>query len=264
MIRLRRPKSQPAPPAEYIYVSDTKLASQLAHYGIAAADTATTFGASGSSPPPLKAKVRFTSQRTSSTTELDLLEQLATAARRRVATTLDDDGAELREGEWFWFHRELRFGFAHADSDHEATSFLLVDSFPMQRAGVVPGLLMHGSWQHTRNSMFIENPTGFPLQRSGSQTTVVFKWTKRAAELEQGVADGLGPWSPDYDDHAISMYDLFADPSRVKFGMPHLLGKRPCEGLATVTKIAVNENGESVVFASPLFVRAAVLPANRL
>lgn len=177
---------------------------------------------------------------------------------------LDGGEAEILEGGWFWFHRDLRFGVGTDDSAHSVRALLAVDEAPITEGSPWPGLLMNGSPTHVLPPYAVDLEDANAM-RSGSGTGALFQWLDAvraeleahpAAEIENLELGGIQA-SPSLRGHAtaISMYRMFADPAfDDRFSFSQLLNRAPCEGVAQASLVAV-EDGMNVVFASPLYIR---------
>lgn len=178
-------------------------------------------------------------------------------------------GDNIREGEWFRLHRQLRAGVGCADSHQSVKALVVADEFPVPEGLSIPRLLMTGSVAHVRHPYATDELRNAPGSRSGSRTDQLFLWLVDAWEaLEGDPRSGLAavaasgarpprdPWV------AMSMYDLFTregwmDPDP----LPRLSIVAPCEGVAQASFVAVDEN-TTLVMASPLFVRIRALPVS--
>jgi len=182
-----------------------------------------------------------------------------------------DDG--IREGKWFRFHRQLRFGIGHADAIPDFKALIVVDEQPMSINSSTPGLLMNGSVAHVLDPYATEEMRSAPGSRSGSSSDHLFIWLDEARRvLEEDPGADLGRLGSRYFDEnlpprntnrAMEMYGGFAregpaDPPV----FPRLLNGGPCEGVAQVSFVAVNTT-DTLVMASPLFIRVRALPESR-
>jgi hypothetical protein len=177
---------------------------------------------------------------------------------------LDDGDKEIFEGNWFWFHRPLRFGVGTDDSAHSVRALLAVDEEPVDETSPWPGLLMNGAPTHVLPPYSVDLESAGAM-RSGSGTGALFQWLDRVrSELESHPRTAIEelelgdlPSSPSLRGHetAISMYRMFAHPGfNDRFGFSQLLNGAPCEGVAQASLIAMDDQ-VAVVLASPLFIR---------
>ena len=170
----------------------------------------------------------------------------------------------VREGEWFRFHRDLKFGVGHADAEPSIRALIVVDGAEqeMRTAGaVVPGLLMNGSVAHATEEL--RTAAG---NRSGSGTDELFIWLEKmrlASEEEPETpsrslrsANGAAPRSAET---ALEMYGAFARDGRMQSHMAEpLMRQAPCEGIGQASFVAVGEE-RVLVMGSPLYVRICPL-----
>jgi hypothetical protein len=187
--------------------------------------------------------------------------------------SLDAGEDGIREGKWFRFHRQLRFGIGHADSIPKFKALIVVDERPVPRGRPIPRLLMNGSVAHVLDPYASEEMRTAPGSRSGSSSDHLFIWldeARRVLEEDPG-ADlaGLGSeffrkdLPPRETSRAMEMYGAFAEERTAAPPVfPPLLNGHPCEGVAQASFVAVDEI-DTLVLASPLFVRVRAIPEVR-
>lgn len=182
-----------------------------------------------------------------------------------------DDG--IREGKWFRFHRQLRFGIGHADAIPDFKALIVVDERPVSGDSLTPRLLMNGSVAHVLDPYATEEMRSAPGSRSGSSSDHLFIWLDEARRvLEENPSADLGRLGSEYfnkdlpprnTNRAMEMYEGFARERPTEPAIfPRLLNGGPCEGLAQASFVAVNTT-DTLVMASPLFVRVRALPESR-
>ena len=199
-------------------------------------------------------------------------------ALEAVIKALDGDGLphlesgtrSPRDGEWFRFHRDLRFGYGCSEDDHSIAALVLVDHEPVDRCGRA-GLLMTGSPWHLRGPYRPPDGTKIYGARSGSGTGRLFEWletVRRQREANEPVSvssyeDLLFRREDALDGHSVpvSMYRLFASVGWIEPSFPQLTNAAPCDGVAQVSRVSV-DGDIAVVMASPLYVRVLSLPVN--
>jgi hypothetical protein len=178
-----------------------------------------------------------------------------------------DDG--IREGKWFRFHRQLRFGIGHADAFPDFKALIVVDERQVSRGPSTPRLLMNGSVAHVLDPYATEEMRNAPGSRSGSSSDHLFIWLDEARRvLEEDPGADLGRFGSEYfgknlpprdTNTAMEMYGAFAEERLTGPPVfPRLLNGGPCEGVAQVSFVAVNAT-DTLVLASPLFVRVRAL-----
>ena len=178
-----------------------------------------------------------------------------------------DDG--IREGKWFRFHRQLRFGIGHADAFPDFKALIVVDERPVSCGPSTPRLLMNGSVAHVLDPYATEEMRNSPGSRSGSSSDHLFIWLDEArrvleedpgADLDRLGSEYFGKNLPPRDTNiAMEMYGAFAEERSTNPSIfPRLLNGAPCEGVAQVSFVAVNTT-DTLVLASPLFVRVRAL-----
>jgi hypothetical protein len=203
------------------------------------------------------------------------LDQIIKRLERKGLPSLEDGEGGIKEGGWFRFHRQLRFGIGHADAMPDFKALILVDESPVPEGLAVPGLLMNGSVTHVLEPYATEELRNSPGSRSGSGSEHLFIWlddARRAVEEDPG-AD-LNEVQPRYlssdrplrdPQVAVEMYGGYAlDGPRPKDppSFPRLLAAGPCEGVAQAFYIAATEE-TTVVMGSPLYVRLCAIPEKR-
>lgn len=198
-----------------------------------------------------------------------VLDGVIDSLRRDGLCDLDSAMRTPREGEWFRFHRDLRFGYGSADDDHAVAAAVFVDREPVDECGR-GGLLMTGSPWHLREPYRPDEGTEIHGARSGSGTGRLFAWLEavRTARESDDRTDA-DPFddplfhrdrSPDGPTEPTDMYRLFADDdwmARPRF--PHLVHPAPCEGIAQATLVSVCHQ-TTVIMASPLYLRVLSVP----
>jgi len=193
-----------------------------------------------------------------------LLDKVARELDREGVAHLDAGTGVVTEGSWFRFHRRLRFGVSSGEYDPDLRSLVLVDREAVEEYSLAPGLLMFGSPEHLRPPYRTPQLDRSPGQRSGSSTGTLFRWlqtTRRSLEADaradlNELRDGLSLEAPD---SAHMMYGVFARSDWMENpGLPRLIDRRPCEGLAEVSLIAADDH-RITVMATPLYVRVRQL-----
>jgi hypothetical protein len=196
-----------------------------------------------------------------------LLDKVVRELDREGVADLDTGTGVFTEGSWFHFHRRLRFGVSSGEYDPDLRSLVLVDREAVADYSATPGLLMFGSPEHLRPPYRTPQLDRSPGQRSGSSTGTLFRWlqtTRKALEVDaradlNELRDGLSLEAPD---SAHMMYGVFARNDWMENpGLPRLIDRRPCEGLAEVSLIAADDH-RTTVMATPLYVRVRQIPAS--
>jgi hypothetical protein len=183
---------------------------------------------------------------------------------------LESGDGGIREGKWFRFHRQLRFGIGHADAIPDFKALIVVDERPVSGDSLTPRLLMNGSVAHVLDPYATEEMRSAPGSRSGSSSDHLFIWLDEArCVLEENPSADLGRLGSEYfnkdlpprnTNRAMEMYEGFARERPTEPAIfPRLLNGGPCEGVAQVSFVAVNTT-DTLVLASPLFVRVRALP----
>jgi hypothetical protein len=264
-------------PSEYVYISERKLLALARLRGISTAwfKRHVTVEGSGRFSLPLAPGTGISGKAAAGVQRVQpdqyehaierLLDKVVRDLQREGVADLDATSGTLTDGNWFRFHRRLRFGVGSAQGEPDVRALVLVDRQAVEGYSLVPSLLMFGSPGHLRPPYHSEPLETSPGARSGSSTGTLFEWLQRTrqsrevapqADLNQ-LREGLSLESPEAP-HV--MYDLFTQRDwMANPGFPRLLDRRPCEGLAEVSLIAADDR-RTTVMATPLFVRVRQLP----
>ncbi len=172
---------------------------------------------------------------------------------------LDDPHVRLHRAGWFRFHRNLKFGVGSADHDYSVRALVLIDEYPVDYSETRVGLMMHGSIIHVLPPYLPDNANELEGARSGSRTGALFEWARDISESVEVSASGADfpPTPSGSDEDAADMYRLLS--TKDWFGTRQLTNPAPCEGVAWVTNIAV-DNDTTIVMGTPLYVRMAPFP----
>lgn len=179
-------------------------------------------------------------------------------------------GETIREGEWFRFHRDLRFGVGHSDMGAQIKALVVADREPVPPGLSVPGLMMNGSIAHVQAPYATDALRTAPGSRSGSGTDRLFNWldeVRRAQEDDptadrRAILDRVGD-APRGTGIALAMYRLFCEERWVASHLAEpLMHGAPCEGVAQASFIAVGDE-ITVVMGSPLYIRVCPLSEGR-
>ncbi len=176
-----------------------------------------------------------------------------------------EDG--IREGRWFRFHRQLRFGVGHADAIPEFKALIVVDEEQVPVGLSIPGLLMNGSVAHVLDPYATGEMRNAPGSRSGSSSDHLFIWLEEARRaLEADPEADLGTLHCEYLDEelpprdtyiAMETYRVFSEQRWTDPPLfPRLLNGGPCEGVAQATFVAVDEYAHDGYGQSALRSRA--------
>lgn len=205
-----------------------------------------------------------------------LARQLEAVVRKlggdRLANLESGEGG-IREGKWFRFHRQLRFGVGHADAIPEFKALIVVDEEQVPVGLSIPGLLMNGSVAHVLDPYATEEMRNAPGSRSGSSSDHLFIWLEEARRALEADPDAdLGTLPCEYLDEelpprdaeiAMETYRVFSEQRWMDPPLfPRLLNAGPCEGVAQATFVAVDDT-RTLVIASPLFVRVRAFPETK-
>jgi hypothetical protein len=272
-------RDDPPRPSEFVYISDRKLLALARARDISTAwfERHVTVEGSGRLSLPLPGGTGVSAQATAGVKRVQpdqheqaierLLERVVRELGREGIANLDTETGTFTEGSWFRFHRRLRFGVASGEYDPDLRSLVLVDREAVEAASLVPGLLMFGSPEHLRPPYRTPQLDRSPGQRSGSSTGTLFRWLQTTrwsreddarADLNE-LRDGL---SLEWSQAPHVMYQALAEPGWMgNPGLPQLLDRRPCEGLAEVSLIAADDH-RTTVMATPLYVRVRQLPTS--
>lgn len=176
-------------------------------------------------------------------------------------------GDLIREGEWFRFHRNLKFGVGHADAEPAVNALVAVDRSPLPAGSPQPALLMNGSVAHVLDPYATEELRSAKGSRSGSGTDRLFNWLEEVRR--RGEDDPGASWravvsasreAPKGSDTVVDMYRLFSrEDWLAPFLAEPLMHGAPCEGVARASFISIGDEG-AIVMGSPLFVRLSPLP----
>jgi hypothetical protein len=272
-------RNDPPRPSEFVYISERKLLALARARGISTAwfERHLRLGGSGRLSLPLPGGAGISAEATASGERVQpdqheqaierLLDKVVRELHREGVADLDAGTATLTEGSWLRFHRRLRFGMASGEYDPDLRSLVLVDRDAVKETSVIPGLLMFGSPEHLRPPYRTPQLDRSPGQRSGSSTGTLFRWlqtTRRSLEDDaQADLNELRERLSLESSHAPhTMYSAIAEPGWMgNPGLPRLLDRRPCEGLAEVSLIAADDY-RTTVMATPLYVRVRQLPTS--
>jgi hypothetical protein len=264
-------------PSEFVYISERKLLALARTRGISTAwfERHLTLEGSGRLSLPLPAGTGLSAQATAGVERVQpdqhdqaierLLDRVVRELGREGVADLDAGTGVFTESSWFRFHRRLRFGVASGEYDPDLRALVLVDREAVEDYSLVPGLLMFGSPEHLLAPYRTGQLNRSPGARTGSSTGTLFSWlqtTRKSLEVDpeanhNELRDGLSLESPDA---AHTMYDVLPrDDWMGNTGLPRLLDRRPCEGLAEVSLIAADDH-RTTVMATPLYVRVRQLP----
>jgi hypothetical protein len=262
-----------------VYISERKLLALARARGISTAwfQRHATLEGSGRLSLPLPGGTGFSAQATAGVERMQpdqhehaierLLDKVVRELDREGVANLDARTGAFTDGSWFRFHRRLRFGVSSGEYDPDLRSLVLVDREAVEDYSGAPGLLMFGSPEHLRPPYRTPQLDRSPGQRSGSSTGTLFRWlqtTRRSLEVDaradlNELRDGLSLEAPDT---AHMMYGVFARNDWMENpGLPRLIDRRPCEGLAEVSLIAIDDH-RTTVMATPLYVRVRRLPTS--
>jgi hypothetical protein len=280
------------PPGDLIYLSDRKLRDLAQHFGIKGSryETTVLVQGSGAATLPLAPGTSLSASIAARAERIDHDQARRTRARLldRVIAALENEGplphldrhagpppttADLGQGCWFRFDRDLRFGVGAADSDHSVKALVFVDHCAIEQDdGVTPGLLMTGAPHHLQDPYSYDSPDAVSGARSGSGTNELFCWLRDAHRtFETDPLSGLGtPTSSLFLTNpvaslpsvALSMYELFARDDWLAPAPSFPDIKRParCEGIG-IASLVVSSDEATVVMGSPLYVRVAAPPS---
>jgi hypothetical protein len=273
-------RRKPRPPGDFIYISVRKLLNLAIHYGLKTGSLAAQVDIDGSGglsvglPHVAQASIQGTVRAKhvdpgrQDREVVQLLERVVRNLSRSGLPDLESGEGDVREAGWFSFRRPLRFGIGCADSAHSVKALIAVDERPAPAGSWLPGLMMNGSPAHVRppyGAVELQESAG---SRSGSGTGQFFIWWdefRRAWEARQAVDLLAGASLPGVESSprgpgaALSIYRLFAGDGWLDAPeLPQLLHGAPCEGIAQVSYVAVEE-ALTLVTASPLYIRARQL-----
>lgn len=271
------------PPGELIYLSERKLLNMARSQGLDTAwfDTDVTAQVEGQGALPLLpgtgacAGGKVIAQRVDPQPRRErAMEQALEKLLRRLSkyelADLDAGEQGVHEGDWFRFHRRLRFGVGTDDSTGSVRALILVDQEPVDDSGIGAGLLMNGDPKHLRPPYRPDDVDDHPGHRSGSGTGRLFRWLNEAREAHEktGVADRaaheMGVFATDPPTEGgkvpVSMYNLFArDDWMTDPRFPQLVNPAACEGIAKAYLVRTWEQ-TTVVMGSPLYARTQSVP----
>jgi len=263
------------PYGDFVYASQRKLNWLAAQSGISTRRSGHMSKVEGRAAVeagvPSVAKVSAEGRRQETQAEVGAGEravvELIEKVRRKLGTLPDlENGDLIQEGEWFQFHRPLKFGVGHSDAGPPLKALVVVDREPVPMESLAPGLLMNGSVAHVLDPYATEELRSAPGSRSGSGTERLFNWLEELRqELEaapgipmQAVLSQMEE-APRDARTALDMYGLFAREEWLKpYLAEPLMHGALCEGVAQGSFIAIGEEG-TVVMGSPLYVRIAPL-----
>jgi hypothetical protein len=183
-IRIMPPLSE-----SLIYLSETKLWNMARSRGISTAQfefdfTAEVAGGVRASLTPrtsvsaaAHAEARHVDPQQRERAMDRMLNDVVVALRKDGLADLDLDYSSQtpRDGGWFRFHRDLRFGYGSADDNRSVSALVLVDREPVGEPGRA-GLLMNGSPWHLREPYRPPDGAQIAGARSGSSTGRLFRW----------------------------------------------------------------------------------------
>jgi hypothetical protein len=263
------------PPGDLVYLSTRKLYGCCADLGLSTAELGPAIGFSGQlragfgapSIGEVAASAEVTGSRSDPGWESRVIHRHLHGVVRRLGSLPSlDRGDRIREGEWFRFHRDLRFGVGHADADPAINALIVLDREAVPRGSALPALLMHGAVTHVLPPYASDALRTAAGSRSGSGTDELFVWLTRAGEVWEEdperklreVAARIGS-APRNTERANGMYELFANEDwlRPYLSEPVMRGA-PCEGVAQASLVSITDE-RTLVMASPLFIRIKAL-----
>jgi hypothetical protein len=270
-------RDAPPRPSEFVYISERKLLALARARGVSTAwfERHLALEGSGRLSLPLAPGTGVSARATAGVERVQpdqqehaverLLDKVVRELRRDGVADLDAETGTFTEGSWFRFHRRLRFGVASGEYDPDLRALVLVDREAVEEYSLVPGLLMFGSPEHLNPPYRSGRLERSPGARTGSSTGTLFRWlqtTRKSLEADpqadlNELQDGLSLESQDAPHimySVLARHDWMGNP-----GLPQLLDRRPCEGLAEVSLIAADDH-RTTVMATPLYVRVRQLP----
>jgi len=263
------------PFGDYVYVSRRKLSWLAAEGGIRLTfpgpTSETESGAAVEAGLPSVARLSVGGRRHGTETESGAEERTVYELIERVEKKMGrlpdlERGDLIREGEWFRFHRPLKFGVGRSDAGPPLKALVAVDRSPVPIESLLPGLLMNGSVAHVLDPYATAELRSAPGNRSGSGTERLFNWAVELAErLEAEPGVSVRALLPQLGEPrrrtraALDMYGLFASEDWLKpYLAEPLMHGAICEGIAQASFIAIGEE-RTVVMGTPLYVRIAPL-----
>lgn len=259
---------------DLVYLSERKLYTLAASSGVRTdrlepklAFEGTGGGRIGIPPVDLSAKASVKGERVDPGAEdrslLELLEKVLARSSKVADLEKQED---ILEGEFFRFHRKLKFGVGHSDAGPRIKALVAVDAEPVPLDLTTSGLLLNGSIAYVRDPYATDELRETPGSRSGSGTERLFNWLDEArraweadppADMRAILARTAG--NPRGTTTAIEMYRLFAQEDWLAGHLAEpLMHGAPCEGVACASFIAPGEE-TLVVMGSPLFIRVTPL-----
>lgn len=260
---------------DIVYLSDRKLYNSAAQQGIKTGAMRSDVDIEGTAG--VQPVLGISAQGTVRTGRSDpgkaerlTIRHLDAVIKRLGAIPNLEAGEAIREGEWFRFHRSLRFGVGHSDAGVQIKALVVTDQEQVPSGISVPGLLMNGSIAHVREPYATDGLRAAPGSRSGSGTERLFNWLdeiRRAQEDDLGanqreILESVGN-APRGGATALEMYGLFA---KERWMAPYLteplMHGAPCEGVGQASFVAVGEE-MTVVMGSPLYIKVRPFTADR-
>jgi hypothetical protein len=264
------------PPAEFVYLSLNKLKWLAGDAGVKTSvfgpvvevekSAAAELGVPSVGTVSLGRRVQGT--RNDWGMDARALRDVLAKVMRRLPKLPDLERGDLvREGGYFSFHRNLKFGVGHSDAGPPVKALIAVDRIPLPYGSPRPGLLMNGSVAHVLDPYATDELRAAASSRSGSGTERLFNWLEevRGAEEAQPAASwstilSHGETPPPKSEIAMDMYRLFASEDWLApYLAEPLMHGGPCEGVARASHISIGDEG-AVVMGSPLFIRLSPLP----
>lgn len=256
----------------FVYVSRRKLEWLAAQAGVDAgtARVTTERGAAVELGVPSVAKLSATARRQETVAAADetraTVETIERVLRGMRGIPDLENGDLVSDGEWFRFHRRLKFGVGRADAGPPLKALVVVDQKAVPLESLAPGLLLNGSVAHVLDPYATEDLRSAPGSRSGSGTERLFNWLE---ELRRGLEANPGDDLRNVVDRvrgvprsartALDMYGLFArEDWLASYLAEPLMHGALCEGVAQASFTAISEEG-TVVMGSPLYIRVAPL-----
>jgi hypothetical protein len=258
-------------PGDLVYVSRRKLHNCAAHLGIKTGSLEPDLEVRGTvgAEVGIPSLGSISAEGTARGTRIDdgAEEQHLHALLRKVVSGLGEipnleESGFVREGQWFRFHRDLRFGVGHSDAMPQIKALVMVDRQPIGPEQVKPALLMNGSIAHVRDPYATAEIRTTPGSRSGSGTDRLFNWLEEFRQAAEGDAEGDAAAirgrtarAPRSIETALSMYRLFAEERWMQSPMAEpLMHGAPCEGVAQASMIIAGDE-TTLVMGSPLYVQ---------
>jgi hypothetical protein len=263
-------------PTEYVYLSVEKLRWLASGLGVPTTLLApmTEIEAGGGAEVGLSPLGKISLEGRVKKVEIDwgqearAVSEVLEKVQRRLGRLPDlERGDLIREGGWFKFHRDLKFGVGHADAGPPIKALVVVDRTSMPLNSLNPGLLLNGSIAHVLDPYATDELRAENSSRSGSGTERLFNWLEEVRQKEEagpeaswGMILSRSEMTPPKTQAALDMYHLFAQEEWLApFLAEPLMHGGPCEGIARASYLDLDDE-RSVVMGSPLFIRYAPLP----